>query len=44
MEEQYDITLLEKNVKLYKGYKMFAYDWVFFYAVSVLFFNIMSID
>lgn len=40
MEEQYDITLLEKNVKLYKGYKMFAYDWVFFYAVSVLFFNI----
>lgn len=40
MEEQYDFDLLEDNVKLYKKYKMFAYDWVFFYAVSVLFFDI----
>lgn len=40
MEEQYSsVALLEKNIKLYKKYKMFAYDWVFFYAVSVLFFG-----
>lgn len=40
MEEEYDFQLLEDNVKLYKVYKMFAYDWVFFYAISVLFFSI----
>ena len=40
MEEEYDFELLEENVRLYKVYKMFAYDWVFFYAISVLFFSI----
>lgn len=40
MEEEYNFSELEHNVKLYKMYKMFAYDWVFFYAISVLFFNI----
>lgn len=40
MEEEYNFGELEHNVKLYKRYKMFAYDWVFFYAISVLFFSI----
>jgi len=40
MEERYNFSELEHNVKLYKNYKMFAYDWVFFYAVSVLYFSI----
>lgn len=40
MEERYNFGELEYNVKLYKRYKMFAYDWVFFYAISVLFFSI----
>ena len=40
MGEEYSFELLENNVKLYKKYKMFAYDWVFFYAISVLFFSI----
>lgn len=31
---------LERNIKLYKKYKMVAYDWVFFYAISVLYFTI----
>ena len=39
MEEKYNFSELEHNVKLYKWYKMFAYDWVFFYAISVLFFS-----
>lgn len=25
------------NIKIYKYYKMFAYDWLFYYAISVLF-------
>lgn len=40
MEEKYNFSELEHNVKLYKIYKMFAYDWVFFYAISVLYFTI----
>lgn len=41
MEEEYSsMRLMENNVKIYTKYKMFAYDWVFFYAVSVLFFSI----
>lgn len=40
MEEKYNFSELEHNVKLYRRYKMFAYDWVFFYAISVLFFTI----
>ncbi len=27
----------KNNIKLYKKYKMFAYDWLFYYAISVLF-------
>lgn len=40
MEKNIERYALEKNVKLYKKYKMFAYDWVFFYSISVLYFTL----
>ncbi|MBE5821456.1 MAG: MFS transporter [Clostridiales bacterium] len=33
-----NIQKLEKNVSIYKNYKMVGYDWLFYYAISVLFF------
>lgn len=32
----------KKNIKIYKSYKMFAYDWLFYYAISVLFLTIIK--
>lgn len=40
MEKNVERYALEKNVKLYKKYKMFAYDWVFFYSISVMYFTL----
>lgn len=37
MEE--NIQKLEQNVKIYKNYKMVGYDWLFYYAISILFFT-----
>lgn len=39
MEDTKEIEKLEKNIKLYKRYKMFAYDFVFYYSIFVIYFT-----
>lgn len=34
-----NIEKFKSNVKIYKNYKMFAYDWLFYYAISMLYFT-----
>lgn len=38
--EELNVVNAKNNVKIYKKYKMFAYDWLFFYAIQVMFFTI----
>lgn len=38
--EELNVFNAESNVKIYKKYKMFAYDFLFYYAVQVMFFTI----
>ena len=40
MGENIEKIAFEHNVKIYKKYKMFAFDWVFFYSISVLYYSI----
>lgn len=40
MEEVVSKEKLEKNVKIYKKYKMFGYDWLFYYAINVLYLTV----
>ena len=35
MEETKDLGKLEKNIKIYKRYKMFAYDFIFYYSIHL---------
>lgn len=39
MEETKDLGKLEKNIKIYKRYKMFAYDFIFYYSIFVIYFT-----
>lgn len=39
MEDTKEINKLEKNIKLYKRYKMFSYDFVFYYSIFVIYFT-----
>lgn len=40
MNESTVLQNCENNVKLYQKYKMFAYDFLFYYAISVAYFSI----
>lgn len=42
MEKEINETRAKRNVALYKKYKLFAYDFLFYYAVEVLFFTIVK--
>lgn len=37
--EELNVINSENNVKIYKKYKMFAYDFLFYYAIQVMFFT-----
>lgn len=37
--EELNVINAENNVKIYKKYKMFAYDFLFYYAIQVMFFT-----
>lgn len=37
--EELNIINAENNIKIYKKYKMFAYDFLFYYAIQVMFFS-----
>lgn len=37
--EELNVINAENNVKIYKNYKMFAYDFLFYYAIQVMFFT-----
>ncbi|MDD3303369.1 MAG: MFS transporter [Clostridia bacterium] len=39
MEDCNEAKRLEKNIKIYKKYKMFSYDFVFYYAIFVIYFT-----
>ena len=39
MEREINEVRAKRNVTLYKKYKIFAYDFLFYYAVEVLFFT-----
>ena len=38
--EELNVINAQENVKIYKKYKMFAYDFLFYYAVQVMFFSV----
>ena len=40
MNDRILVEKCEKNVKVYKKYKMFAYDFLFYYAISVMYYSI----
>ena len=42
MEKEINETRAKRNVALYKKYKLFSYDFLFYYAVEVLFFTIVK--
>ncbi len=35
-----DIKKYKFNIRLYAKYKMFAYDWLFFYAINIMYYTI----
>ena len=38
--DEEELKKCEKNIQIYKKYKMFAYDFLFYYAISVMYFTI----
>ena len=42
MENDIDVYNANKNINLYKKYKAFSYDFVFYYAVEILFYTVVK--
>ncbi len=40
--KEIEIKKCEKNIKTYTKYKMFAYDFLFYYAISVMYFTMVK--